>query len=330
MSEYDQWLLDGDVDVAIALLRRLAAQVTRTSSFPGPVSYPGWSDDAVDELLVEMIEKKNGVGFLLDALASVDDRGSAERYLLATIANFLKDQAKGTAHGKLRARLETLLGKDSRFEAVTEPVPGWRMAGGPDRWWQGDVTTLKRAALRVRGVSIPSWNKAGPTPRPAREALITVAVAVLTVAAGIVRAEDLARVLLERFRHAIAPEPATELFLNDVDASTARPDHEPEQALASISAGELWAAFTTEQRAVVPFLTAPEGAPAALGIGPKEAKARVAQVIELVRLATLDDPRAEAVVALLLHIGSVPITRATELGRPLLDESPTTEGRMGA
>ncbi len=206
MSEYEEWLLDGDVDVALALLRRLAGQVTRTSSYPPPQGFRGWTDDAVDDLLVQMIDKKGGVAFLLGALASVDSQGSAERYLLATVDNFLKDQAKSTAHGRLRSRLETVLGQDARFEAVSRPVRGWRLAGAADGWWQGDLTALDRVALRVRGVSIPSWNKAGPTPRPAREALTTVAVAVLTAAAAAVRAEDLARVLLERFRYAIAPE----------------------------------------------------------------------------------------------------------------------------
>ena len=54
MSEYEQWLLDGDVDVAIALLRRLAGQVTCTRSFPPPAGYARWNKDAVDELLGEV------------------------------------------------------------------------------------------------------------------------------------------------------------------------------------------------------------------------------------------------------------------------------------
>jgi hypothetical protein len=326
VSEYEQWLLDGDVDVAIALLRRLAGQITRTRSFPPPAGYVRWHKDAVDELLVEMIERK-GVAFLLGALVSAIDQCSVERYLLATVENFLRDQAKATPHGKLRARLETVLGADSRFEPVSTPTGGWRLAGGPEDWWQGDISTLERAALRVRGVSIPSWNKAGPTPRVAREALTTVAAAVLASAGGIVRAEGLARVLLERFRHAIAPETVGELFLNDVAEQTAPADDEPEQVFIGVAAQELWTAFTPAQRAVVPYLTAPQDAPAALGIGPKEANALVAQVIEVVRLATVDDPRAEAVVAALLDIGI--LTPTPELARPSRGGPSSTEGRMG-
>jgi len=84
--------------------RWIQAQAARTSTFPPPPDYGRWTDDAVDELLTEMIAKKGGVAFLLEILASVDNQCSAERFLLATVQNFLKDQAKGTAHGKLRAR----------------------------------------------------------------------------------------------------------------------------------------------------------------------------------------------------------------------------------
>ncbi len=330
MSEYERWLLGGDVEVAWTLLRRIAAQAARTGPFPPPQDYSRWSDEAVDELLVEMIAKKGGVSFLLDALAKVDNQGSAERYLLAAVQNFQKDQAKATAHGKLRERLKTVLGNDPHFTAVTRPDQGWRLVDGPDLWWQGDIAVLHRAALQVRGVFISSWNTAGPTPRPTRDALTAVAAAVLTQAGGTVRAEDLARVLLERFRHEIAPETAAGLFLADVDEQTARADQEPEHALVGISAEQLWARLTGEQRAIVPYLTAPDDAAAALGIGPKEAAARRAQVIELVRLTTVDDPRADAVVTSLLDIASVTGRPTTEMARLLPEEPTNTEGRMSS
>ncbi|MBN1093452.1 hypothetical protein JKP75_13290 [Blastococcus sp. TML/M2B] len=330
MSEYDQWLLVGDVEAGLQLLRRIAAQAVRTGPFPPPQGYDRWSDDAVDELLVEMIAKKGSTAFLLDALASVDNQGSAERYLLATVQNFQKDQAKATEHGKLRERLKNVLGKDSRFMFVTSPHDGWRLVDGPAEWWQGDIADLHRTALRVRGVSIPSWNTAGPTARPAQHALATVAVAVLTDANGTVRAEDLAQILLERFRHEIAPETVGELFLADGDEQIGRTDQELEHALTGISAEELWARLTSEQRAIVPYLITPGDAAAQLGIGPKEAAARRAQVIELVRLATVDDPRADEVVMALLDIASLPARPAGEMARQSLEEPADTEGRMSS
>jgi len=247
VSEYEQWLLDGNVDVAIRLLRRVASQAARTSTFPPPQGYDRWNDEAVDELLVAMIDKKGGVSFVVDTLTSVHNQGSAERYLLKAVQNFLKDQAKATPHGKLRNRLENLLGNDARFEAVTSPDHGWSLAKSPDQWWQGDLTVLHRAALQVRGVYILSWNTSGPTPRTSRTAITTVAFAVLTVAAGIVRAEDLAQVLLERFRHEIAPETIPGLPLDDVDEPAGCADQEPEHALAGVSAEQLWARLTSPQ-----------------------------------------------------------------------------------
>jgi hypothetical protein len=330
VSEYEQWLLDGDVEAAIKLLRRIAAQATRTGTFPPPAHHGRWSNDAVDELLTDMIIKKGGVEFLIDALTSVDNAGSAERYLLKTVQNFLKDQAKSTAHGKLRSRLDTLLGNNPRFKAVTTPVHGWRLADGPEAWWQGDLTVLHHTALQVRGVFIPSWNTSGPTPRPAREALITVALAILTEAAGIVRAEDMARVVLERFRHEIAPETAEHLVLDHARGQVSDSSQEPEGVLAGVGADQLWAGFSSEQRAIVPYLTAPEQAARALGIGPKEAAARRAQVIELVRLATIDDPHAEAVVASLLVIASQWGSSELEMDRLSAEEPTNTEGRSGS
>lgn len=327
MGEYERWLLDGDVETALLLLRRIASQAVRTSTFPPMEGYDRWSDDAVDELLVQMIDKKGGAAFLLDALASVDNQGSAERYLLKAVQNFLKDLAKATEQGKLRARLENLLGSDARFDAVSSPDRGWRLADGPQDWWQGDITVLHRTALQVRGVFIPSWNTSGTTPRAAREALVTVAEAVLIRAAGVVRAQDLAGVLLERFRHEIAPQTAESVFLADVDEQTARADQEPEHALAGVSAEQLWIRFTDEQRAIVPYLITPEDAPVALGIGRKEATARRNQVIEIVRLATVDDPRAETVVTALLDIAS---TRqaGVAVGSSVLGRTTNAEGRM--
>lgn len=328
MSEYERWLLDGDIDVAVELLHRLAAQVTRTKSFPPPVGYSRWSDDAIDELLTEMIVKKNGVAFLTEALIAAHDQGSAERYLLKTIENFLKDQAKATPHGKLRNRLDTILGQDGRFEAEAVPAHGWRLADGTAEWWQGDITDLERAAFGVRGVFIRSWNTSGPTPAAARTALTTVTAAVLAAAGRTVRAEDLARVLLARFRYAIAPETAEEFLTGDLTERPSPDGHGPESVLTLVTAGELWEVLTPDQRAIMPYLTEPTAAVKALRIGSKEAKARIAQVMDIVRLATVDDPHSEQVVTALLHRGSMSVgVSADELGRLTSGEAGRTSGR---
>jgi hypothetical protein len=82
----------------------------------------------------------------------------------------LKDKAKATPHGKLRNRLDTILGQDQRFEAESVPFRGWRLVGEPTEWWQGDATVLERAAFAVRGVFIRSWNTSGSTAAATRNA----------------------------------------------------------------------------------------------------------------------------------------------------------------
>ena len=78
-----------------------------------------------------------------------------ERLLLAAIKNWLKDQAKATEVGKLRRRLENVLGDDPRF-VRSRP----HKTAGPDRTclkaWQGDIDrTARGRAPRARGPDHP-------------------------------------------------------------------------------------------------------------------------------------------------------------------------------
>jgi hypothetical protein len=79
-------------DETVRVLRRLAAQVTRTSSFPPPAGFDRWSDAAVDELLADMFERK-GPAFVVGCFVKATDDGSLERLLLAAIRNHLIDLA---------------------------------------------------------------------------------------------------------------------------------------------------------------------------------------------------------------------------------------------
>jgi hypothetical protein len=92
----------------VGVLRRVAAQVVRTNSFPPPADYDRWSDEAVDDLLADMFERK-GPAFVIECFVKATDEPSLERLLLAAVRNHLIDQAKGTDRGKLRRRLVTLL-----------------------------------------------------------------------------------------------------------------------------------------------------------------------------------------------------------------------------
>ncbi|MET8987783.1 hypothetical protein ABZW49_20240 [Nonomuraea wenchangensis] len=285
----------------IALLQQMGRQCTRSArtNFPPPEGYTYWSDDAVDHLLADMFDREDHDNpgqehkWLLNCYLRATDGASLERLLLTTIENFLKDQAKGTLRGQLRRRLQTLFEADDRFE----PVEGdrWSLADEPVRIWQGDLTELERAALDVRGVEITRWNHAGKTPRETREALLTVAEAILTSARGAVRAEDLARVLQQRFR--MLNEPSSVSFDDQLD--------QPDEVAAvdvDVRARELFALLSPEERRLVPLLGERSRWKEALGTGRARAGVMGDALIELLRLATVDDADHDRVVLALVEL----------------------------
>ena len=300
---YEQLSSTGEVDDGmVELLRQLAAQVTRTSSFPPPEGHDRWSDPAVDHLLADIFERK-GEAFVLACFAKATDQGSFERLLLATIRNHLIDAAKGTERGKLRRRMAGLLAEDSRFRTVMAADAGiacWTLADGARQLWQGDITQLETAAADVRGVAIHRWNTSGPTPAGTKHALLTVAEAVLNTAGGCVPDQDLARVIESRFELVGAP-----LFvaLETDDGFVAEPPDAAEGPEALVTsqarAQELWAALSATERAALPHLGSPKSISEALGFGPCRARTVQSSLAAKIRMATVDDDDAENVVRVL-------------------------------
>ncbi|MBK6873556.1 MAG: hypothetical protein IPJ14_07850 [Kineosporiaceae bacterium] len=287
----------------LALLRRLGAQVVGTSSFPPPDGHRHWDADAVDDLLADMFAR-SGRPFLLGCFLKATDDASLERLLLASIRNHLIDQAKTTNRGKLRRRLDGLLSKDTRFaRGSVGGSAGWAVQGTIGSPWQGDVEDLHRAAASVRGVAVWRWNESGPTPRATVNALVTVAHAVLTAAGGVVRDEDLARVIEGRFA-LLAPPITTALSGDDAWADPPAPAEDGPEALtvAEIQAEELWDSLSASERALLPHLGAPaEQLAAVLETGPKTANAIAAGLAEKLRTAVSDEELVEDVIAFLLR-----------------------------
>jgi hypothetical protein len=310
MAAFDELRRDGAVGPAtVALLRDLGAQVTRTASFPPPPGHTTWSDPAVDELLADMLlQPGEGAAFVIACLAKADDQVSLERLLLKSIRHYLIDEAKKTERGKLRRRLEGLLGKDPRFMRVPAAEAGfacWTLRDSPEGLWQGDVEELEEAAWQLRGVAITRWNTAGPTPTGTKHALLQVAETVLTHAGGCVRDEDLARFVQQRFvllaQDDDLPLPHSE---DDGDTATATEDDAPWLLEASEErAQELYASLSTTERSAVPLLgcTDVEMA-AALGVGRRKSKTIAESLTEKLRIATIDDEDREAVLTTLLRL----------------------------
>ena len=307
MSAYEELESTGIVgDQTIALLRRLGAQYTRSHSFPPPEGHDRWTDEAVDDLLGELFAEK-GPAFVLACLVGASDDASLERLLLAVIGNHLIDQAKKTERGKLRRRLDGLLTGDPRFTRVTAAqagIAGWTLTGRATTVTARSPADLQEAACSVRGVSITRWNTAGPTPAGTQHALVTVAEAVLEVAEGVVRDEDLARAIQARFV-LISPPKFTELKAGEQrDEPVAHPDDEP-QALVEVNdrAEDLWQGLSQTERTLLPHLGNPTANLATLaGTGPEQAQAIADSLREKLRLATIDDAQQEDVVLELLRL----------------------------
>ena len=178
--------------LTVALLLRLGRQVGRRSTFPAPDGHDIWSDDAVVDLIGAMFVEKPQL--VVGCVVKAHDDASLERLLLVAIRNWLKDQAKATEVGKLRRRLENVLGGDPRFVSIKTGQDRWALTEHGSKGWQGDIDQLHAAAHRVRGVQITTrWNTSGPTPRRTKDALIAVAYGVLSEAGGSVSAQDLHR-----------------------------------------------------------------------------------------------------------------------------------------
>lgn len=302
MGAYDELSLKGECgDETIALLRRLARQVARGSSFPPPDGYSDWTTEAVDDLLADMFSTK-GQAFVLACLSKATDEGSLERLLLASVKNHLIDLAKGTERGKLRRRLETLLGNDGRFVRVDGP--GWRLASYSEGTvWQGDGAFLEAAAAAVRGVQLGKLPPSGPTPRGSVEALVTVAHAVLQAAGGAVRDEDLARVLEARFS-LLQPPMVVSLTADEGFVEVASLDDGPERVVveADERAELLWESLAPLERSLVPHLRGTvEDVMAVAEVGPVTAAALTDALREKLRRATEDDEQQEATLRALLH-----------------------------
>lgn len=302
MSEFEEWRLQlrSDPSAQWRLLRQLVRQQVRRGSFPAPDGYAGrWTTPAVDDFIVELLEKK-GVDLLLRTLERCTSQGHVERTLLLAVRHRLIDQAKGTETGKLRLRLRTALPEDSRFVAVEEPEEAWTLQQLPTELWQGDIEGLLRAAIAVRGYVITTWNTAGPTRLEVKKALWGVSAGVIAWAAAAVRAQDLAATLRERFE-LLRPLQVSTLEKLPADAEPATTGGDPASRVAIGGVvDEVWACLTPDEQTALLHLTEPvEKWAGQVGLRAKQAELLVERVKEKVRLIVPEDEDAPTTITLL-------------------------------
>jgi len=283
----------------------LVHQVRHASGFPPPQGYAQWSDDAAYEVITAMLTREGaGQQFVTRCFALSVDDASLERLFLASIKNFLIDEAKKTPRGKLRRRIARLMGEDAVFRRVAGSPPRWTLSQHPpDSVWQGDLDGLIAEAWRVRGVGITRWNHSGPTPRQTVHALKTILVHVLRHAHGAVREEDLAKVVEARFE-LVAAAGFTLLYADEgalvdlAEAATATP---ADPTGAGGDAEDIWQRLTANERLILPYLDEDaHHAAQRLEIGPQQAAAVLAGLKEKLRLALSQDLDAAAVIQALL------------------------------
>ena len=335
MSEFEEWQRTKQVnaEASAALVLRLAGIVARTKTYPWPEHHDSWSDEAVQELASTVYERKDSSvkdkGLALKIFEKARDQGSLERLLLATIENVLIDEAKATETGKLRRRLVGVLGKDARFVHVPDPEECWAIKGRPLHMWQGDRDALVRAALRVRGYEIRSWNTAGPTAAPVATALREVSYGVLAEADAAVRAQELAAVLRVRFVY-IAPLNAASLAALPAEAAPVTEDGDgPEDVvILEITADAIWETLSPTERMVVSHIGEgdPEVWARSCSLRPRQAAAVEAALIAKLQVAVIGEERAEDLIKELRGRSVEEGLGPTELRRLLMTDPNDSSG----
>jgi len=296
----------GEDEETLALLTRLARQAVGRR-YPPPAGYTEWTRNAVLELVSETFARKGP--FVAAAVVSTTTDAELERYLLQVFKNVLRDQARETERGKLIARLETILGAEDDFAHHRVPYDSWRLTTWPPRVWQGDVEDLIAAAITVRCVVATRWNTSGPTPRPTRNAIVSVSRAALDEAQGQVRDADVARVVQ-------VCVPAVPIDAVDAEALgftdiSARPsavdvvDEYDDGATPAQVAEAVWATLDDDERVAVLYMGQGDRAVAsALGIGRRAGAAVAASVKDKVRSATAEGQENTVVFLLLRWAGA--------------------------
>jgi hypothetical protein len=192
-------------------LYRCVRAVARAGNYPPPAGHPSWTLDAVQETAHDVFADARGPQRLVElAVKAVDDH-SFRRLLEQVVRNFLRDQARATAKGKLIRRLRELLDQDARFAAVGAKRPGAgniELTDGttPDVW-SGRLSDLEAAAFKVNDVAVVRWRPQARRDSPLSDAtsLMAVSEAVLRTAGGSVSLPDLADVVASRFAAGRAP-----------------------------------------------------------------------------------------------------------------------------
>ena len=282
--------------------------------FPALEPAAGWQPADVEDLVQAFLEQRF-TALTTTLLTTARNDESMGRLLRRSIRNWLIDRARQTGTGRVRQRLERVLGESAEFEQVPPGQPGagqWRLANTSSEPWSGDPRNLIRAANAVRDVRIGRWSSTTRrAPVASRDSLIAVARAVLSAAGGSMAIAQLTHVFLARFPvaldWAVVPLDASEGVLH-ADIPT------PEEALiaqsdeidSAGSAVEIFGMLSPRERTLVPHLDDVTAAQRVLGCRQKSAYHQMKRLREkLTQLAGTGDDR-HAVILEVIHLCTPP------------------------
>jgi hypothetical protein len=287
------------------LLYRCVRVAGRTHNFPPPPGHDSWTAEAAIEVGHDFLASANIQRRLVEMALLADDDNQLARILTQAAVNFLREQARQTAQGRLIRRLKEVLGSDDRFSVVPDGIPGAgnvMLAGaGTTEPFGGRESDLVRAAFAVPGVTLVRWSPSARRDGPVadRDSIVRVCAGVLAAAGASLRWSDLAAVAGARFGIDPRAVPAT-VPIDDLD--TELPHTQPGGAdrpggdlLRQAAAQAVLDQLTDRERLVLAWLPSPVRVIAdRTGLAVSTAGALRQRVTDRLRTILADDPDAEA------------------------------------
>jgi len=290
------------------LLYRCVRVAGRAHNFPPPEGQPAWTAEAAIETGHEFLRSSNIRHRLAEMALLSDDDEQLARILTQSVVNFLREQARRTAQGRLIRRLKEVLLADNRFTVVTDGIPGAGnvvlVGTGTTEPFGGRESDLIAAAFAVREVAVVRWKPGARRDGPMsdRDSLIKVAAAVLAAAGASMRWADLAAVIGTRFGVDPRAVPAT-TPVDDLDGELIRaqpglssePSVPGAELLRRATAQAVLDQLTDRERLVLAWLASPIRTIAdRTGLAVSTAGLLKQRVTDRLRTMLADDPDAEA------------------------------------
>lgn len=278
-------------------------------NFPPPEGHAAWTAEAAIETGHDFLRSANIQRRLVEIAVQADDNEQLARILTQAVVNFLREQARRTAQGRLIRRLKEVLLADDRFMVVPKGVPGagnvMLTGGGAAEPFGGRESDLIAAAFDVKEVTVVRWRPGArrESPLSDRDSLIKVAEAVLAAAGASLRWADLAVVVGTRFgmdpRGMPATTPVDDLDgnLNDARRSlSGQPVAPDEELLQQATARAVLDQLTDRELLVLAWLASPVRTIAdRTGLAVSTAGLLKQRVTDHLRTMLADEPDAETI-----------------------------------